>query len=77
MVRGDSAVSTSKVVMAATSIRCFPQHSILVLCQIPHNIDLLREPMLFPVRGCPSWSPCEPQAVSCSTSGCLEGNDEM
>ena len=22
-------------------------------------------------------SPCEPQAVSCSTSGYLEGNDEM
>ena len=40
-------------------------------------INLPREPMLFPVRGCPSWSPCEPQDVSCSTSGCLEGNDKM
>ena len=77
LVRGDSAVSTSRVILAATSTRRFPQHSILVLCQIPHNIKLPRERMLFPVRGCPSWSPCEPQAVSCSTSGCLEGNDEM
>ena len=41
-------------------------------------INLPREPMLFPVRGCcPSWSRCEPQDVSCSTSGCLEGNDKM
>ena len=40
-------------------------------------INLPREPMLFPVRGFPSWSPCEPQDVSCSTSGCLEGNDKM
>ena len=41
------------------------------------RINLPREPMLLPIRGCPSWSPCEPQDVSCSTSGCLEGNDKM
>ena len=39
--------------------------------------NLPRQPMLFPVRGCPSWSPCEPQDVSCSTSRCLNGNDKM
>ena len=74
---GDSAVSTSEVALAATSTRRFPQHSIMVVCQIPHNNKLPREPMLFPFRGCPSWSPCKPQAVPCSTSRCLEGNDEM
>ena len=67
VVWGDSAISTSEVIMAATSTRRFPQPSILIECQIPHNVNLPRDPMLFPVRGCPRWSPHEPQAVPCST----------
>ena len=38
LVRGDFAVSTSEVVLAATSTRRFPQHIILVLYQIPHTL---------------------------------------
>ena len=49
LVRGNFTVSTSEVVLAATSTRRFPQQSILVLYQIP-------PPLTFPKNLCCSRS---------------------